>query len=97
MMLPIFLFSALIGFCLTPYRRPIFGGDPNTGPGPDPIRRIYSDPMSGIWGRIIGMLGGIAAGTIIHFLLPSESFATVGLAAWAGGAIFFDTASRFAR
>ena len=96
-MLPIFLFSALIGFCLTPYRRPIFGGDFNKGHEPDPIRRIYSDPMTGIWGRIIGMLGGIAAGTIIHFLLPSESFATVGLAAWAGGAIFFDTASRFAR
>ena len=96
-MLPIFLFSALIGFCLTPYRRPIFGGDPDMSTEPDSIRKTYSDPMAGIWGRIIGMLGGIAAGTIIHFTLPSESFATVGLAAWAGGAIFFDTASRFAR
>ena len=96
-MLSIILFSALLGFCLSPYRRPILGPDPNPGVDPEPIRRILSDPMPGMLSRAIGMFSAIAVGVTTHFLLPDEGLATISFAALAGSAIFVDVFTRFSK
>jgi len=85
-MLTTLIFSAAMGWCGTPYpgwwwyiiRHP-------HGPGPDPYR--ISNELLVI---PLGIVGGIIAGYSIHAALPQESYATIGLAAFAGGRILSD-------
>jgi hypothetical protein len=105
-MTTLLLFCAALGFCgmrspywwlkallpklLLPRPRPPIP-DPQPGPDPTPFGPRPHPWLTGI----LSIVGGIAAGYFMHSILPNESFATFGLAAFAGGRIFSDIGEAF--
>lgn len=96
-MLPVFLLSGAMGWCGTPFPGwwwyiIIHRHWPHP-PEPDPVYRAFSNPMPGI----LGIIGGMAAGSLVHVVYPNESLVLVALAGLAGGRILSDLGTAFVK